>query len=78
MHTVALLQYEMDALVDALRRDMQAELNRISSDPENAEVHKIRARLNIRLLEALRPKTIVMNFSFYNQKFFQSTLVVQR
>lgn len=51
-----LLRHEVDALADAVRRDMHAEEQRIVTDSVWAEDHRINARLDRDLLEVLKPK----------------------
>lgn len=51
-----LFPHEQNALLDALRRDLRAELQRAAAKPEDAEYHRSNARNNLRILEALQPK----------------------
>jgi len=51
-----LLDYEFDALISAVRRDLRSAMEKSMSDPGNAAYHGINARMNIRLLEALAPR----------------------
>jgi hypothetical protein len=52
-----LFSYELQALLDALRRDLQMEISRAQTDAEWAGYHYINARLNVRLLELLEPRS---------------------
>lgn len=52
-----LLDYEREALLSALRRDMKAEEDRAFTDPYWADVHRAQARLDLRLLQLLNPKS---------------------
>ena len=50
-----LFPHELQALLDALRRDLRMELSRAQTDAEWAAYHYNNARFNVRLLELLEP-----------------------
>lgn len=55
--TLSLLHpFELERIVDAIRRDMRHEEERVHSDPQWAEVHAAQARADKALLEILNPK----------------------
>jgi hypothetical protein len=53
---VHLFEHELFALLEALRRDLRLETQKIASDPELADLHSVNARMALRLLETLRPR----------------------
>lgn len=53
-----LFAHELQALLDALRRDLRMEISRAQTDPEWATYHNTNARLNMRLLELLEPRSL--------------------
>lgn len=57
MRTVELNGYEIADVVDALRRDMRAELDRVITEPQWADDHAYNARRDKALLEQLNPKS---------------------
>lgn len=54
---ITLFQYEFDALLQALRRDLRNEQIEMSNDTEYGSEHFANARMVIRLLEALCPRS---------------------
>lgn len=48
---------EIDALLNALRRDLHAEQSNALAKPEMAELHSMNARATLRLLEVLNPRS---------------------
>ena len=53
---IDLFLHEWEALLEALRRDLRAELDKCESDPVCADLHRINVTRNIRLLETINPK----------------------
>jgi hypothetical protein len=54
-----LFPHERQALLDALRRDLRMEISHAQTEPEWATYHYINARLNVRLLELLEPRSLL-------------------
>lgn len=52
-----LFPHELQALLDALRRDLRMELSRAQTDANWAAYHYSNARFNMRLLELLEPRS---------------------
>ena len=52
-----LYDFELDYIVQAIRRDLRSETDRITSDPYWAEMHKFNVRHATRMLELLNPKS---------------------
>lgn len=50
-----LFPHELQALLEALRRDTEMELQRARTHPHWAEYHRGNARLNARLIDLLAP-----------------------
>jgi hypothetical protein len=50
-----LFPHERKALLAALRRDANDQLDRAETDPANAGCHHYNHRMNLRILEALAP-----------------------
>lgn len=48
--------FELERIVDAIRRDMRHEEERVHTDPQWADVHAAQARHDKALLEILNPK----------------------
>lgn len=59
MRSVALFDYEFEALLDLVRRDLRRERQLASVDACFREVHLDCARMAIRILEILNPKCSV-------------------
>lgn len=55
-----LLPYEIEALTEALRRDMRSERLKAETDPFWSTWHESNVRMNIRILDAINPKRRVM------------------
>lgn len=55
---VELFPHEYKALLDAVRRDLRRETELASTNVHSAAYHNANARLNVRILESLSPKTI--------------------
>lgn len=53
---IELMRHELDAVLEALRRDMRSEESRAKADPEWADFHAMNARADRQLLQALNPK----------------------
>lgn len=53
-----LFEYEREALLGALRRDLRSEIQKASQCLEDAEFHKANYRSSLKLLEALNPKRV--------------------
>jgi hypothetical protein len=53
---IDLFSHEWEALLEALRRDLRAELAKCENDPVCADLHRINVTRNIRLLETINPK----------------------
>lgn len=53
---IDLFSHEWEALLEALRRDLRAEVAKCESDPVWADLHRINVTRNIRLLETINPK----------------------
>ncbi|HZW20201.1 hypothetical protein [Noviherbaspirillum sp.] len=52
-----LFPHELQALLDALHRDLRMEMSRAEADAEWASYHYRNVRLNVRLIELLAPGT---------------------
>ena len=50
------MSYEINALLEALRRDLRIELVKAKTHSGHAAWHQANVRMNIRILEALNPK----------------------
>lgn len=53
----SLLAYQKEALLSALRRDMQCELEKAVTEPQWADYHRLNARILSSILEVLNPIT---------------------
>lgn len=53
-----LYDFELEYLVQALRRDLRSERERVVTDPTWADSHRMNMRHAIHLLEILNPKTL--------------------
>lgn len=53
-----LFPHELQALLDALHRDLRMEISRAQTDAEWAAYYYTNARLNVRLLELLEPRSL--------------------
>lgn len=53
---ISLFSYELEALLEALRRDLRAERCKAMTDTENASYHLANYRSTIKVLEILNPK----------------------
>jgi hypothetical protein len=53
---MSLFPHELDALLCALRRDMQAELAKCQLETEERHYHAMNVKLILRILEILNPK----------------------
>jgi hypothetical protein len=53
---IDLFSDEWEALLEALRRDLRVEIAKCENDPIWADLHRINATRNIRLLETINPK----------------------
>jgi hypothetical protein len=51
-----LFSHELEALLEALRRDHRSEADKACSDPVEAEWHQRNARMSLRILEVLKPR----------------------
>jgi hypothetical protein len=56
-----LCSYELDALLEALRRDMRAQTNLGYENAHYKDLYHLNARTSKRLLEALNPKSVTQN-----------------
>jgi hypothetical protein len=53
----SLFAYQKEALLAALRRDMQCELGKAVTEPQWADYHRLNARVVNSILEVLNPIT---------------------
>lgn len=55
-HFDILMNYELQALLEALRRDLRSEQEKVATDFAWSDVHARNVRIVKRLLEAINPK----------------------
>lgn len=54
---ISIFPHEMNALLEALRRDLRRERQKACINPNEADIHRANARLGVRLLDALNPRS---------------------
>jgi hypothetical protein len=58
LRSLSLFSYELDALLEALRRDLRSERCKAVTDSQESEFHLSNYRSTIKILETLNPKSV--------------------